>query len=343
MCALEDDMILALMALGWSQRFVLRLIHLARSSYYYRQHPRPPKPDPIPHTQRAYPNRLDEAETNTIVEALETSKVSVEQTYHRLFNAGVYTASLSTFYRLARRHKLRLPATRGRRLGGVKTTPITPRATAKKVGDVLCWDISYLPGLYKHRGFMLYTVIDLYSRYICAFTVQPRQDQTVAVDLMREAIETVPGPVGTIHCDNGAVMRSNKMAEFLQDQGIAQSFIRPGVSNDNAFMESFYRTLKYGPKYPGSFEDINTAYEWVAEFIEAYNTTHCHGGLNGYTPQDVFHGTWPLAWRKHQAALDAAYQAHPARYKHPPTATRPPATARINQATPHPLTTLTTQ
>ncbi len=42
------------------------------------------------------------------------------------------------------------------------------------------------------------------------------------------------------------------------------SFSRPSVSDDNAYAESLFRTLKYNPSYPRKpFADIAAARLWV--------------------------------------------------------------------------------
>lgn len=43
--------------------------------------------------------------------------------------------------------------------------------------------------------------------------------------------------------------------------------------------------------YPGAFADIDAATQWVARFTRHYNNRP-HSGINGYTPQSVFDGTW---------------------------------------------------
>jgi putative transposase len=43
--------------------------------------------------------------------------------------------------------------------------------------------------------------------------------------------------------DNGAPMRSYKLAAKMREIGISLSFSRPRVSNDNAYAESLFRTM----------------------------------------------------------------------------------------------------
>jgi transposase InsO family protein len=64
----------------------------------------------------------------------------------------------------------------------------------------------------------------------------------------REAIQ--PNQV-ILHSDNGGPMKGATMlATTLQALGVMPSLSRPGVSNDNHYSESLFKTLKYRPRLP---------------------------------------------------------------------------------------------
>jgi transposase InsO family protein len=70
--------------------------------------------------------------------------------------------------------------------------------------------------------------------------------------------------IQVLHSDNGSLMKGATMLVTLQRLGIAPSFSRPSVSNDNPYSESLFRTLKYAPKYPiKPFETLTDARQWV--------------------------------------------------------------------------------
>src|SRR3546814_20022220 len=63
-----------------------------------------------------------------------------------------------------------------------------------------------------------------------------------------------------LHSDNGSPMKGSTMLATLQALGVAPSYSRPAVSNDNPFSESLFKTLKYRPAYPRqAFEDLGAA------------------------------------------------------------------------------------
>ncbi len=98
-----------------------------------------------------------------------------------------------------------------------------------------------------------------------------------------------PGSL-TVHADRGSAMRSEELAQLLGSLGIVRSFGRPHVSDDNAFSESQFKTLKYQPDYPEHFASPAHARAWCQEFFAWYNDHHQHSGLAFFTPADVFYG-----------------------------------------------------
>ena len=91
------------------------------------------------------------------------------------------------------------------------------------------------------KGFHLYTALDLYSRKVVGWTVQHRQEKTIATRLIEQVIadqELNGHSVDVVHTDNGKVMTSHMMKAMLDERGVQLSLIRPNVSNDNPFEES---------------------------------------------------------------------------------------------------------
>jgi putative transposase len=80
-------------------------------------------------------------------------------------------------------------------------------------------------------------------------------------------------------------MKGSSMLETLYQLGVATSFSRPRVSNDNAYAESIFKTCKYRPDYPyKGFTSIEDAREWVLKFSHWYNFNHKHSGIKFVTP-----------------------------------------------------------
>jgi len=83
-----------------------------------------------------------------------------------------------------------------------------------------------------------------------------------------------------LHHDNGSPLVSQTVHQKVLSMGITPSRSRPRVSNDNAYIESFFRTLKYCPMWPSQgFETLTQAREWVQRFMQWYNEQHRHSQL----------------------------------------------------------------
>jgi putative transposase len=152
----------------------------------------------------------------------------------------------------------------------------------------------------------------------------------------------VPGSL-TVHADRGGPMRSDGLAHLLAGLGVERSFSRPRVSDDNPFVESHFKTLKYQPDYPRRFDSLLHARAWLQRFFAWYGDHHHHSGLALFTPADVFYGRVLQLAAARQAALDAAFSAHPERFPNgAPLVALPPARVAINPlATPVVLAELT--
>ncbi|MDR6201412.1 transposase InsO family protein [Paraburkholderia graminis] len=96
------------------------------------------------------------------------------------------------------------------------------------------------------------TLLDVFSRMVVGWQVYAEESSAQASELLkdlcaREAIK--PGQV-ILHSDNGGPMKGATMLATLQALGVMPSLSRPGVSNDNPFSESLFKTLKYRPACP---------------------------------------------------------------------------------------------
>ena len=74
-----------------------------------------------------------------------------------------------------------------------------------------------------------------------------------------------------IHADRGSPMIAGSVAELMKKLGVAKSHSRPRVLNDNPYIESHFKTLKYRPNYPERFDSITTARSWCRTFFHWYN------------------------------------------------------------------------
>lgn len=129
----------------------------------------------------------------------------------------------------------------------------------------------------------------------------------------REAIK--PDQV-ILHSDNGGPMKGATMLATLQALGVMPSLSRPGVSNDNPFSESLFKTLKYRPAYPlKPFDTLGAARNWVTELVRWYNHEHRHSAIRFVTPAQRHRNLDQDILDRRTALYETARQSNPLRWK----------------------------
>lgn len=312
------------------------LLGIARASYY--RHLNPPVLTGVltgvvvPHRDRAYPNRVSPAEAEEVINSLNSEEIadmSIRQGYFHLLDQGRYLCSLSTMHRIMR--AAGQSADRRRHATHQQVGPrSTPRLCATGPGQVWCWDITNLPGPGRYV-FKLYSMIDLYSRYVVGHRVEMTEDKNFTEGLFNNAFTRQGCTPQVIHADNGAVMRAGTVRELMAAVQVHASYSRPRVSNDNAFAEALFKTVKYDLAYPERFDSLEHARDWAQEFFEQYNTSHHHASLAGHTPARVHDGTWQQTHDQWTATKTAYATQHPARHPRQPVTPTPPDTVWINK------------
>ena len=110
-----------------------------------------------------------------------------------------------------------------------------------------------------------------------------------------------------LHADNGGPMKGSTMVATLERLGVLTSFSRPRVSDDNAFSEALFRTLKYRPDFPAKpFAELAAATTWVDGFVAWYNGEHLHSGIRFVTPDDRHQGRDAAILARRSTVYEAA-------------------------------------
>jgi len=319
-----------------------RAIGLPRATLYRSRRPRPVQESKA---RAPSPRRLSDEERRAVIDTLTSPEFADQppaEVFATLLSRGVYLASIRTMYRLLATHFGKVPDRRAQRL---VRHHAPPSLEATMPNQVWTWDITKLAGPERGVFYSLYVIVDLFSRHVVGWMVAERETTQLAQHLFTDTCTShgiVPGSL-TVHADRGGPMRSDGLAQLLAGLGVERSFSRPRVSDDNAFVESHFKTLKYQPDYPRRFDSLLHARAWLQRFFAWYGDHHHHSGLALFTPADVFYGRVPQLAAARQAALDAAFSAHPERFPNgAPLVTLPPSRVAINPlATPVVLAELT--
>ncbi len=193
----------------------------------------------------------------------------------------------------------------------------------------------WLPGPVVGTFYYLYLMLDLYSRKVVGWEVFETETAEQASIVIRKAsLREGRGcnPL-VLHSDNGSPMKGATMLATLQNLGIAPSFSRPRVSDDNAQAEAFFRTLKYRPGYPSKgFKTLDQARHWVMEFVRWYNTEHQHSAIKFVTPDQRHRGGDEPILQARKALYEQAKAKNPARWSRATRNWEKPKTVWLNPA-----------
>lgn len=150
-------------------------------------------------------------------------------------------------------------------------------------------DITYIRLL---REFVyLAVVIDLFSRKCVGWALSRNVDAQLALDALNMAItrrENLGFSFLIHHSDRGVQYASTAYVERLREFGIAISMSGKGNAYDNAYAESFMKTLKVEEVYLNEYETFNGVYQNIKKFIDdVYNEKRLHSSI-GYMPPNEY-------------------------------------------------------
>ena len=284
---------------------------MPRSSYY--RHQKPPKRAAV--KKRVSVRALSEPEQEKVREQLNSSRfadLAPREVYATLLDEGQYYCHWRTMYRILsaqgqmreRRNQKRNPKHK------------RPELVATGPNQLWSWDITQFQGLEKWRCFYLYSILDVYSRFVPGWMVAEKESAELAEQLIVETCtrQAITPNQLTLHGDRGAPMTARSIIQLLTDLKVTRTHSRPYTPNDNPYSEAHFKTLKYRPDYPGSFESLAAARNWCRDFFTWYNFQHHHSGIELLTPAVVHFGLADQILADRQSVLVRAYRKHPERF-----------------------------
>lgn len=92
---------------------------------------------------------------------------------------------------------------------------------------------------------MTTTVVDLFSRKVVGWSMQPQMTKDIILDALLMAVwRCNPQKYVLVHCDQGSHYTSHEWQSFLKSHGLGGSMSCRGNCHDNAVAESFFQLLK---------------------------------------------------------------------------------------------------
>ena len=306
-----------------------------RSFFYWSSDERTAPTEVSTSKRAAPPNKLKPEETKAIVEVLrrtDWAEFSPREIYYKLLDEdGVILASVSSFYRIARKENLL--ATRSRSEStGQKLNRKTPHLVAIGPNQIWSWDVSQIRSHERTIRFYLYVIMDIWSRYVVGWRLEDHEQSVHAIDMWKQALEaqSISGNGLTNHKDNGSIMTADEMIKFVRDAKMIDSYSRAGVSDDNPFSEAFFRTIKYFRNYPGSFVALTEGRNYFAKYFPDYNDEFRHSGIQFLSPSERHHGQEGKILDQRNRIVEMAYNENIHRYSSEPKKFNPITEVRIN-------------
>ena len=153
----------------------------------------------------------------------------------------------------------------------------------KAPDQVWVGDITYLKvgGIYRY----LAVVMDKYSRRVVGWSYGPRKDVKLTLSALNNAVRSrKPGSNLVFHTDRGIEYAAGAFKERAAELGITQSMNRPGKVTDNAFIESFFHSMKADVYHGRKFDRDEEIRAVLKDYLPFYNRTRLHSSLDYVSP-----------------------------------------------------------
>lgn len=170
--------------------------------------------------------------------------------------------------------------------------PIAPRLfkvessdLPKAPGKLLAGDITYLP-LGCHFLF-LSVVIDLFNREVVGWSMGNTLETSLVLNALDSAMKKVGADAEVVfHSDRGSQYASEAYRNFMNNKNIKPSMSRKGNCYDNAYVESWFSSLKKEWIYRHHYSTEQELRSLVFEYIEVwYNRKRKHSALDYMSPE----------------------------------------------------------
>jgi transposase InsO family protein len=153
----------------------------------------------------------------------------------------------------------------------------------KTPDQVWVGDITYLKvgGIYRY----LAVVMDKYSRRVVGWSYGPRKDVKLTLEALNSAVRSRRPRSGLVfHTDRGIEYSAGAFKDRIAKLRFTQSMNRPGKVTDNAFIESFFHSMKSETFHGYRFNEDSEVRSVLKNYLPFYNRDRLHSSLNYVSP-----------------------------------------------------------
>jgi len=201
-------------------------------------------------------------------------RVSRRRVGRLLREAGLRARARKLYRRIPGLHEF-FTSTPNRQLDRLATAP----------DQVWVADITYLKvaGAWRY----LAVVMDRYSRRIIGWSLSASKDARLTLAALNHAVRNRrPRPGIVFHSDRGVEYAAYAFRERLAARGFVQSMNRPREITDNAYMESFFHSMKSDAVHGFTFVAAPDLAQRLRSYIPYYNGVRLHSGIGYASPID---------------------------------------------------------
>lgn len=284
--------------MGYSISKVLKILRIARSTYYYQKN------------YRVEEKKVSEGRPAPGYSYLEDGKKISDEQIKELILEEIAGDAYNYGYRkitklLRRGHKLIINKKKIYRLCkelGVlrpqrEKKGSYPRKLARNrlvEASNQLWELDIKYGFIvgEDRFFFVSSIIDVYDRSIVDYHMGLTCKAEEVVQSLKRALlkrqqyTQLEKPV--IRTDNGPQFISHTFEEFCESSELEHERIPPKTPNMNAHIESFHRILEDDCLSRWDFETYSEAYQAVSEFMIFYNERRMHSSILDLSPKEFF-------------------------------------------------------
>ncbi len=270
---------------GFSVEQACQLLGLARSSFYYPNHP-----------ARA---RQLEADVETVVGHYPT--YGTRRVTHQLRRAPyAYRINRKRVQRMMRQKGWLRPVKRAKYHTTNSQHPYPRYANLVKdlvvsfPDEVWVSDITYI---HLGQGFVyLAIVLDVFTRAVRGWNLSLSLDQELSLGALRMGLSRHKPQIH--HSDQGIQYAAYAYIEVLKAQQIYISMATIGKAEENGYAERFMRTIKEEEVDLSEYHDFADAQHQIGQFIQnVYNTKRIHSSLGYLTPVE-FEAVWQSSYER---------------------------------------------